>query len=160
MVVEGVRQPAADKGGANVRRGVDEADDELVVDALGGDAEGGREVEVRAVGARLVPALDGGADGAGEDGQQQRPGNAPLVQDLVAQGLDLVRAQSLGAGDVLVARGVLGDQRALADEFAVVLEVLEAAEVVDVGQQRASRDADEWVLDSKTRGKRGGEIGN
>lgn len=74
------------------------------------------------------------------------------MQHLVAESFNLLRAQGLGAGDVFVASRVLGNKRALADDGAIVLQGLYAAEVVDIVEQSSSRDADEWVSDSKTRG--------
>lgn len=74
------------------------------------------------------------------------------MQHLVAESFNLLRAQSLGAGDVFVASRILGNKRALADDGAVVFQRLCAAEVVDIVEQSPSRDANEWVLDSKTRG--------
>lgn len=91
------------------------------MDGVGADAVRRREVKVCSVGSGLIPALDGGADGTCHDGQEQGPGNAPLVQNLVAEGINLALAESFGAGDVLIAGGILGHQRALADDVAMVL---------------------------------------
>lgn len=147
VLVDGVREPAAAQGGANVGRRVDEADEHLVLDAVGGDAKGPGEVEVGAVGARLVPALDGGAERARGNGQVEAAGDAPLVQHLVAQRLDFLVAEGVVPGNVLVARGVLGDEGPLAHDAAVLVEAVGAAKGVDVGEQDAARDADEGVLD-------------
>lgn len=54
------------------------------------------------------------------------------MQHLVAESFNLLRAQGLGAGDVFVASRVLGNKRALANDGAIVLQGLDAAEVVDV----------------------------
>ena len=56
------------------------------------------------------------------------------MQDLIAEGLDLGWGQSVRAGDVLVARRILGDEGALADDIAIGLEALGAAEVIDIGE--------------------------
>jgi hypothetical protein len=69
------------------------------------------------------------------------------VEDLVAEGLDLLLGQGVGSGDVLIAGGVLGDESALADDVAIGLEAFVAAELVDIGEKGAAGDADEGVLD-------------
>lgn len=63
QVVDGVRDPAAGEGCADVGGGVDEPDKCLVGDGVGAYAEGVRKFEVGTVGPRLVPALNRSTDG-------------------------------------------------------------------------------------------------
>lgn len=78
------------------------------------DAKDGGERQVCAVAAGLIPSLDGGADRASDDGEVQDLGDAPLVQDLVVEDLDLGLVEGLVAVNLLEARWVLGDESALA----------------------------------------------
>lgn len=53
---------------------------------VGTDAEGGRERQICAIATGLIPALDGGSDRTGNDGEVEQPRDAPLVRDFVLKG--------------------------------------------------------------------------
>lgn len=112
------------------------------------------EEEVGAIGARLVPALDGGADGARRDGQEQAPRHAPAVLDLVAQGLPLGLVQRLGTADAPGVGRVPRDEGALAQQRQVLHQSLLVGEGLDVAHQLLAGDSLQRVPDSKTH-KRG-----
>lgn len=114
------------------------------------------EEQVGAVGTGLVPTLDGGADGAGDDGQPESPGQAPLVLDLVLEDEFLLLGEGVIAADGVVVftgeRGgdtQLGDEGALAQDGDVVGQAPLVGEGVDTLQQLTPGNA----------GKRVGNLG-
>lgn len=151
-----ISEPTADDGTTNIGTSVDETDEQSIVHAVRADAVDIGEEQVGAVGTGLVPTLDGGANGAGDDGQPESPGQAPLVLDLVLEGELLVLGESLIAADgVVVLAGErggdaqLGDEGALAQDGDVVGQALVVGEGVDTLQQLALGNA----------GKRVGDLG-
>ena len=68
------------------------------------------------------------------------------MEDLIAQSVNLILAQGVVTDDVLVTRGVLRDESALANGVTVSLQVFVFAKGVDVGEECPSRDADERVF--------------
>lgn len=105
------------------------------------------ERKVRAVATLLVPTLDSSADGAGDDGQIERPGDSPLVGDLSLEDHDLVGVEFVLAMDILVGVGVLSDQCALLQYVSVLGDALLLSKLLDLGHELMPGDAREWVLD-------------
>jgi len=142
----------------NVGTAVDEANDPSVLGAIdarlravvsawsvtGGNAKSNWERQIRAVGAGLIPALNGGGDGVQDDGEVEHPGVAPLVGDLCAKGVAFAVVE-LGHG--LVASRTLRDEGTFAEQRQSVGHAVLCGKVVDVGHELVARDADEWVLD-------------
>lgn len=108
------------------------------------DVELLREAQIRTIGTRLIPALNGGRDRAQDDGEVQHLRLAPLVQDLVAQRLAVGLVQ---LGDRLDGVGALGDEGALAQEGEFAGEAVLGRERLDVGHQLVVREVGEGVLD-------------
>lgn len=104
--------------------------------------------QVGAVASCLIPTLYSGADGAGDDGEVENLGNAPLVQNLVAQHLNLIRFESLGAVYLFVAGGVLGNESALLQHGEVLVETFVASKVFHIAEELATVDSKKRVLDS------------
>lgn len=124
------------------------------MDVLLADAVDLGEEQVGAVGTGLVPALDGGADGAGDDGQPESPGQAPLVLDLVLEGELLVVGEGLVAADgVVVVAGEgggdaqLGNEGALAQDGDVVGQAPLLRKGVDIAHELALGDSGQGVGD-------------
>jgi hypothetical protein len=130
QIVYWIRQPASQHCGADIRTGVDQAHQDLIVDSRAPDAKGFGEVEVGTIGAGLIPALNRCTDGASNDSHQQDPGYSPLMKDLITERVDLSLVQGFFANNVLIPSGILRNQSALPDNVAVVLEVFLAAEFV------------------------------
>jgi len=149
-----ISEPAADDSTTNVGPSVDETDEQGVVHTLGADAVDLGEEQVGTVGTGLVPTLDGGANGAGDDGQPESPGQAPLVLDLVLEGELLVLGEGIVAADgVEVLTGErggdakLGDEGALAQDGDVVGQTLLVGEGLNIAHQLALGDAGQRVGD-------------
>ena len=116
--------------------------------AFGANAVDFGEEEVGAVGAGLVPTLDGGTDGTSGDSQEQLHGQPPFVLDLESQRGLLGRVQSFGACDVLAEElGLLGHEGALAEEGNLVREALLLDKSVNIAHELVVRDALEGVFD-------------
>lgn len=170
VVVDRIGTPAAEESRADVRTGVDETDEPLVVLAKSrldiradGYAEFRGEGQIGAVRARLVPAsaghgqqgrrgegarqislLDGGTDGADDDGDVKPHGLLPFVQELHLQDVLLLRAQLLEA---LVTGRVLGNQSSLLEIGDDLGETILGREVVDVSEKHISGYIRERVRD-------------
>lgn len=106
-----------------------------------------RKRQIRAIATRLIPTLDGGADGTGDDGEVQDLGDAPLVLDLIAEDLDLGGVEGLGAVNLLVARRVLGDERALFQDGDVLLQALVVGKGFDIAEELGAGYAEKGVPD-------------
>lgn len=112
------------------------------------------EEQIGAVGTGLVPTLDGGADGAGDDGQPESPGQFPLVLDLVLEDGLLLLGEGLVAADgVVVGAGEggcdthLGDEGALAQDGDIVGQTLLVGKGVDIAHELALWDPGQGVGD-------------
>jgi hypothetical protein len=79
-----------------------------------------RKLEVRAVGACLVPSLYGGADGTCRNGQVQNKRDPPLVEDFVSERLYLYVVELFISVDILITSRVLCNKSALANEGTVL----------------------------------------
>lgn len=55
------------------------------------------------------------------------------MEDLIPKRFDLVVVELLVALNIFITSGILGNEGALSDELAKVVEVLPAAKVIDVG---------------------------
>lgn len=110
--------------------------------------------QVGAVASCLIPTLYSGADGAGDDGEVEYLGNAPFVQNLVTQYLNLIRFESLGAVYLFVAVGVLGDQSALLEHGEILVETLVVGEVFHIAEELATVDSKQRVFDPERRSVR------
>lgn len=153
--VQGVRDPAAEEGRADIRTGVDKTEEQGIVVAGARDAKERRHGQIGSVGTGLIPALDRRTNRAGEDGEIQRHGLAPLVEDLVPEHLDLGVGEGKFARDVFVVGGVLGHQSTLLDQREVVGEVLLETELLDIAKEHVARDTGERVLDPGMRSATG-----
>lgn len=71
------------------------------------------------------------------------------MQYFVAKDLNLGGVESLGAVDILIAIGVLGDEGALFQDRDVLDEALFLGKGFYVAKEFGSVDAVEWVLDSE-----------
>lgn len=96
--------------------GIDETDNPLVsTGAI--DAKLLGEREIGAVGAGLVPALRGSANGAEGDGVPEHEGAVPLVVPLVEEGGALVLEESREGLELF---GLAGDDGGAAEQFGVL----------------------------------------
>lgn len=146
-VVQGIRNPAAKESRTDVWSRVDETKEQSIVIALASDTEDLGEGQIGTIGTRLIPTLHSGTDGAEHDGQIQGPGMAPLVEDLVAEGLDLRFGQSKLALDVFIVGGVLRNQSALLQDQSVLGEALLLGESLNISQKLVARDSGQRVFD-------------
>jgi hypothetical protein len=133
---------------SEIRASVDQAGEDSVVGAARADAVVLGEEDGRAVGAGLVPALDGSTDGAGEDGEEQLEGHLPLVGDLHVEDAQLLLVEALVAVDEVSRAGILGHQGALLEHQEVLLQAALLGEHLDVVHQLCARDALERIADS------------
>lgn len=88
------------------------------------------ELQVRSVGASLIPSLCCGTDGTQSDGVPKHPGTMPLVGSLVLQRVLLVAVKAL---DVLESIGVSCNEGSAAEELGVLGQVVvlcESARIV------------------------------
>lgn len=148
-IVQGIRHPAAEKRGSNVRTRVDQPDDPLVVLQMGRVRLSlGRRVrhaklfgprQVGAVAAGLVPSLHGGGNGAEDDREVHSTWLTPFVHHLVRERLALLAGQ---VGDAVEIGGVLGDEGALAQERGDVIQIILGSKLIDLGQQQVGGDTD------------------
>ncbi|KAL9099544.1 MAG: hypothetical protein Q9163_004976, partial [Psora crenata] len=144
------------KGRADIGPGVDDTNNPgilLIIHArhaagLGrdiGDAKIDGPGQVGTVGAGLIPALHGSANGTEDDGEVEGKGLAPFVEDLIAESVpfDLVEI-----GDLLEGRGVLGDEGALFEEWNHLLQIRFLGELLDIVEESVAGDASERILNS------------
>ena len=126
---------------ADVGSRVDQANDVGIVIGVATDAKNVGEGQVRTIAALLIPTLDGGTDGAGDNGQIEETRDAPLVLNLLDQDVPLRLAEGLFAADALEGGGILCDQGALTQEERVLLHLVLTRELVDIGEQGMAGDA-------------------
>lgn len=110
-------------------------------------AQGSRKRQIGAIAALLIPSLDGRTNGAGDDGQVEHLGDAPLVAHLPLQGRDFIVVELLLTVDVLVIVRVLSHQGALLEVVDVLGEALLGSEIVDLGHELVLGDAGQGILD-------------
>lgn len=104
-----------------------------------------RERQVGTITPSLIPTLHRGADRAGDDGHIQSHGLSPLVENLIAEGLDLVVLEGIFAGNVFVVGRVLSDQGTFLEQRRDVAEAAEIGEFIDLTEESGLRDASQWV---------------
>lgn len=148
-VVDRIREPAPDEGTANVRAGVEQTDQKSVARAVAADAVDLGEEDVGAVDARLIPALDSGTNGAGDDGEVKTPREPPFVSGFLVQGGLLLLVESVLASDVFVVPRVLRDQGALAQQADVLSQALLLSKDLDSAHKLRVGKALEGILDPR-----------
>ena len=119
------------------------------MDAVGANTVVLGKEDSRTVGTSLIPTLDSSANRASNDGQDQAPGHAPLVLDLVSEGLLLGLVEGLGAGDIVTkVLGALGNESTPAQDGDMLLETLRQGEALDIAHQLVVGNALKGVLNS------------
>lgn len=131
----------------DVRARIDQPLDVSAIGGVGVKAKGLGEGQVGAIASLLVPTLDGGADGAGDDGQVERPGDPPLVADLVLEDGALLGGEFLCAVYLLICVWVLGDEGTLLQVLEVLGDALLVGEVLHLEHELVLWNAGEGVLD-------------
>lgn len=148
VVVDGIREPATDKGRTEIRTSVDNTKNKTIASSIRiTDTVDLGEEDVGTVGTGLIPTLDGSTDGASRDGEEQLAGHVPLVSRLTLDDRHLTLSERLGAGDGAVVVGVLGDERALSEEGNVLGEALFLGPVVDIAHELVIGNALKRVSD-------------
>ena len=147
-MIQGIRQPAANESRADIRTGVNQTEEQCIVDAGASNTEELWHGQIRAIGAGLIPTLDSRTDRASDDGEIERPGLVPLVQNLAAECGGLLLRKGKFPSEILVVGGILRDKRPLLDQMKVVGEILVGSELLNITEKRIARDTRKWVLDS------------
>jgi hypothetical protein len=119
------------------------------VSAVRPNAENRGKGQVGSIGTGLIPTLDGGTNGASDDGQVQRQRLAPFVEDLVSEVCHLLLVQGELAGDVLVVNGVLGDEGAFLEKRQVLTEALFGRKCLDIAEENVAWDPGKRVPNSR-----------
>ena len=141
QVVDRIRDPSRKQRNRNIRARIDESDNPAVLlarpsrrtrSARVWDPKRLAESQVRAVGTRLVPALDRGRDRVEDDGEVQHARQLEAVRDFFADGLAVAGIEFL---DLLVQRGRLREEGAFDQERLDVLQAVLGGEAVDVGEE-------------------------
>ena len=121
----------------------------FVAGALAADAVELGEEDGRTVGTSLIPTLDSSTNGTSNDGQNQAPGHAPLVLDLVSECLSFGLVEGLGAGNIVtIVLGALGNEGTPAQDRNMLLETLRHGETLDIAHQLVVGNALQGVLNS------------
>ena len=116
----------------------------FTVRATIGDTEFEGPGQVGAIGAGLIPSLDGSGDGIEDDGEIKNFRMPPPMGDFRSQELTIGFVQ---LGHVLDRMGALCDQSTLAEEGKDVVELVLGCEVFHILQQLFSGNADQRILD-------------
>lgn len=151
VVVDWVREPAADESTSNIRSSVDQTHEPLVANliwiAFGlslSNAEFDGEGQVGSVRSGLVPSLNSSSDRAGDDGEVERQWMGPFVGSFVAEGLLLVFAEDVEAVEIV---GRLRDQGTALDQVDFVLETFLFREEFDIGHEIRVGNVRERIAD-------------
>lgn len=69
------------------------------------------------------------------------------MEDFVAKRFDVFLVQGLGACDVFVAGGILGDEGALANQMTIVVQVFVPTELIHLAEKKTARNPYQGILD-------------
>lgn len=133
---------------------VDNTNNDSIICAVGTDTVDVREEDVGAVAASLIPALDGGANGASSDGEEELLGHAPLVRHLLLEDLNLALREGLVTIDVANVLRVLRHESALLEDGDMLLEAAPLSKGLDIAHELRSRDAFEGVANPTIKHKK------
>ena len=144
------------KSGANVGSSVYNADNprvQAIVDAwyrasLGrfvGDIEVNGPGQIGTIRTSLIPTLYSGTNGAKNDGEVERAGLAPFVENFIAKGIAFDFIQ---LGDLLESRRILGHQSTFLQQRDHILHARRLGKLLDIVKESITRNASQRVLNS------------
>lgn len=132
---------------ANIRTGVDQSLNVCPKRGIQVESECLGEGQVRAIATLLIPALDGGADGAGDYSQVEHLWNSPFVFYLGLQGHTFFLGKLVLSENIVVILRILGDQRPFLQDIGVLDETFLISKVFNLGYELVLGDSGKRVLD-------------